>query len=84
MKHTIVLFLTIAAFLCGLPFSAQAVEVFFDDFDGVTLEPAVWRTTAQGASGLEQPVRLIHLKNAGMVLVVPCLLIAVVVHVVIH
>ena len=33
MKHTAIISVTIAAFLCVLPFSVEAAEVFFDDFD---------------------------------------------------
>lgn len=50
MQHTIVRFLTIAAFLCGPLFSAQAVEVFVDEFDGDDLSN--WAEMPQNASGL--------------------------------
>ena len=52
MKHIIVMFLTIAAFLCSPLFSSQADVVFVDDFDGENLNREVWRELPQNASGL--------------------------------
>lgn len=49
MKHTMLLFLTVAAFLCSLPFSAQAAVVFYDDFVDEGTYDQTWREFPQNA-----------------------------------